>query len=427
MIFPHKVSIAITRYIEPPPKSPNFLSKPLIYLWAIGLSGKNPAFCLRLLKLRRFDYSLRMSKVYLDYNASAPLNPLVHKTICDLLLRAGNASSVHGFGRTARKDIETSRAQVGKLAGVRAEQVIFNSGATEGNNTILSGYRDKPVLVLSTEHASVHAPAPHATHIPVHRSGLVDLDALKHLLARERPALVALQGVNSETGVIQPVAEAAALVKESGAMLLCDFVQAAGRIPIDFKSLNADYMTLSSHKCGGPQGVGALIFREGLQIPKFMLGGGQEKRQRAGTENVAGIAGFGAAAALADPASFQLKTGSLIARLAQGLRAAANDILIAAEQAPRVSNTLNVILPGVPAETQLMWLDLEQIAVSSGSACSSGTFKPSHVLKAMGYSDEESGCALRFSCGPDTTEAEIDMAIASYARMIPRVRKQAGG
>jgi cysteine desulfurase len=202
-------------------------------------------------------------------------------------------------------------------------------------------------------------------------------------------------------------------------------VQAAGRIGIDFKALGVDYLTLSAHKFGGPQGVGALIFREGLQMPKFMKGGGQEKRQRAGTENVAAIHGFGLAAKLAleNLAAYQSACSALRARLEQGLRQLANDLVIASENAPRVANTTNVIVPGVSSETQLMGMDLEGIAVSSGSACSSGTFKPSHVLTAMGYSDEDSRSALRFSTGWATTEADIDAAVAAYGRILARVRK----
>ena len=337
----------------------------------------------------------------------------------------GNASSIHGDGRAARKIVEDARGEVAKLANVRAAQVIFNSGATEGNNTILSGYQDKILFVSAIEHPSILEAAPHAKLIPVTKDGVIDLKQFAALLETSSPALVAVQLVNSETGVIQPVAEIAALAKAKGAMVLCDAVQAAGRIAIDFKSLGVDYLTLSAHKFGGPQGIGAILFREGLQMPKFMRGGGQEKRQRAGTENVAAIAGFGAAAAraLANLDACQTRGAALQSKLESALKAAAPDLLIVGETARRACNTTNIILPNASGETQLMAMDLEGVSVSSGSACSSGTFKPSHVLAAMGYSADEARSALRFSTGWATTDADIDEAVAAYARMVSRLRK----
>lgn len=367
-----------------------------------------------------------MARIYLDYNATCPIRAEVIEAAADAMRIAGNASSIHGDGRAARKIVEDARENIAALAGVRSAQVIFNSGATEGNNTVLSGFQGRRVLALATEHPSVHEAARAAEYIPVTASGGVDMDRYEILLGQSpAPALVAVQCVNSETGVIQPVADIAARAKNKGALVLCDAVQAAGKIPLDFKSLGVDYMTLSAHKFGGPQGVGALIFREGLQIPKFLHGGGQEKRQRAGTENVAGIVGFGIAAKIArqNLTAFEAHCASLQIRLESGLRAIANDIVITGESASRAPNTTNIILPRVPAETQVMAMDLEGVSVSSGSACSSGTFKPSHVLAAMGFDAEAAKSALRFSTGWATTEAEIDAALAAYARMVARVRK----
>jgi cysteine desulfurase len=365
-----------------------------------------------------------MKRIYLDYNATAPLRAEAWDAMtAAMALGPLNPSSIHGFGRAARKLVEDARGAVAALAKVRAAQVIFNAHATEGNNTILSGYPDSCVYVSAMEHPSVLEAVPHARKIPVTRGGVVDLSALSNMLNHEAPALIAVQLVNSETGVIQPVAELSALAKARGARVLCDAVQAAGRIEIDFAALGVDYLILSAHKFGGPAGVGALVFREGLQMPKFMHGGGQEKRQRAGTENVIGIAGAGAAAQLCHPESYQAHTKALQQKLESGLRSIANDIIIAGESAPRVTNTTNVILPGVPAETQLMAMDLEGIAASSGSACSSGAMKPSHVLSAMGLGDDHAKSALRFSTGWDTTESDIDDALAAYARMVSRVRK----
>ncbi len=337
---------------------------------------------------------------------------------------AGNASSIHGAGRNARKLVEDAREEVAKLAGVKAAQVIFNSGATEGNNTILSGYQDKRIFISAIEHPSVLEAAPHAQKIPVTKNGIIDVDAFQKMLEDE-PALVCVQLVNSETGARQPVADIAHLAKNAGALVLCDAVQAAGRMEIDFKELGVDYLTLSAHKFGGPQGTGALIFREGLQIPKFLRGGGQEKRQRPGTENVACIAGFGVAAKLAhdDMTTYQTQTRAFQTKLESALRSVAKDIIIVAENVARVSNTTNIILADVSAETGVMAMDLEGIAVSSGSACSSGTFKPSHVLNAMGYSEKQAGCALRFSTGWATTSADIDETLVAFTRITARLKK----
>lgn len=364
-----------------------------------------------------------MQSIYLDYNATAPVLPEAIAAASSAMAGVGNASSIHGHGRNARKIVEDARGIVAALVRVRSAQVIFNAGATEGNNTVLSGYQDKNVFISAVEHPSIIEAAPHARVLPVDKDGVIDRGAFESMMAADAPALVCVQLVNSETGVIQPVAEIAALVKAKGALILCDAVQAAGRIDIDFKALGVDYMTLSAHKFGGPMGAGALVFREGLQIPKFMRGGGQEKRQRAGTENVPAIAGFGAAARAANIAAYQAHCGALQARLEAALREAAPDILIAGGDAARVCNTVNVIVPGCPAETMVMGMDLEGIAVSSGSACSSGTFKPSHVLRAMGYDEDLARSALRFSYGWATTEAEIDAAAAAFSRVVSRVRK----
>jgi len=365
-----------------------------------------------------------MRRIYMDYNATCPVRPEVIERVSEAMAIVGNASSIHGDGRSARKIVEDSRDQIASFVNVTPAQVIFNSGATEGNNTILSGFRDKTVLISAIEHPSIIEAASKADQIPVTKSGIVDLAKLEKMLSSAKVDLICVQLVNSETGAIQPVAEIAALAKKHNAKLHCDAVQAAGRIAIDFKTLGCDYMTLSAHKFGGPQGVGALIFRQGLLLPKLLLGGGQEKRQRAGTENVAGIAGFRVAASLAakNIADYQAKTKAFQDKLEAGLRSAANGLIIVSDSTPRVTNTTNVILPGVTAETQLMAMDLEGVSLSSGSACSSGSFKPSHVLAAMGYKDE-SKSALRFSTGWNTTSANIENAVAAYGRMVKRVRK----
>ncbi len=366
-----------------------------------------------------------MRRVYLDYNATCPVRPEVIARVGEAMAVTGNASSIHADGRAARKLVEDARAEIAALVNVRPAQVIFNSGATEGNNTILSGYNDRLALVGAIEHPSILEASGGHDRIPVTKDGLIDLPALAQMLDSAPVNLVCVQLVNSETGAIQPINDIAALTKKHGAKLHCDAVQGTGRIDIDFKNLDVDYMTLSAHKFGGPQGVGAMIFREGLLLPKLILGGGQEKRQRAGTENVAAISGFGLAAkmAKADIAAYQTKTKALQSKLETALRNIANDLIIVSESAPRITNTTNIILPGVSAETQLMAMDLEGVSVSSGSACSSGSFKPSHVLAAMGYNADDSKSALRFSTGWATTDADIDDAIQAYERVMQRVRK----
>lgn len=364
-----------------------------------------------------------MPAIYLDYNATAPLRPEAKDALIHALDQAGNASSIHFHGRAARKLVEDARAQVAALAGVRPMQVIFNAGATEGNNTILSGFQGRPVLIGAAEHPSILEAVPDAVKIPLQADGLIDMEAYANLI-KDGAALVSVQLVNSETGVIQPVKEIAALAKQHGAMIHTDAVQAAGRIAIDFHDLGVDYLTLSAHKFGGPQGVGALIFREGLQVPNLLKGGGQERRQRAGTENVAGIAGFGAAAKAAMAGLDDYRTLSILRdRLESALRAANNHVVIYGENAPRVANTSDIGLAGVPAETQLMAMDLAGVCVSSGSACSSGTLKPSHVLLAMGADEAAARSALRFSLGWATTEADIEHAIDAYKTMLNNIKR----
>jgi len=367
---------------------------------------------------------IKQSVAYLDYNATAPLVPPARAAMIAAMEIIGNPSSIHSYGRAARKLVEDARAQVASLVGVRAAQVIFNGGATEGNNTILSGFRDRSVFVAAADHASVLDSAPHARRIPMTAHGMVDLAALHAMIQDEKPALISVHLVNNETGVIQPMAEVVKLGHDCGALVHCDAVQGAGRIDLDFHALGVDYMTLTAHKIGGPKGVGALIFKQGLQIPKFIHGGGQEKRQRAGTENTLGIAGFGAAAAFVKTnlSTYQKNCSAFQAALEKGLRQLANDCIILGDQAPRVANTTNVLLPGVMAETQIMAMDLAGIAVSSGSACSSGSVKASHVLISMGLSDDLAKSALRFSTGWATTMADIDAALHAYQTMLGRVR-----
>lgn len=363
--------------------------------------------------------------VYLDYNATTPLKPGVIKVMQEAWDAVGNASSVHSFGRGARRRIEMAREQVAALAGVHPNQVIFTSGATESNNAVLKFFKGRRIMAAATEHNSVRNCLPEIELIPVTADGVIDRDAFTRMLDEGAPpALISIMMVNNETGVIQPVAELARIAKarHKDVFVHTDAVQAAGRIKIDFPALNVDFMSLSAHKCAGPQGVGALISAPGTPSVAFIHGGGQEKRQRAGTENVAGIAGFGKAAALAlaDMAHYQ-ELAALRKKMESAIRQAAPCVRIFGEGAPRVANTTALCTCGIPAETQLMNLDLAGIAVSSGSACSSGAFKPSPILTAMGASEDDASCTLRISMGWKTSAGDIDRFIETWVALYQRL------
>lgn len=366
--------------------------------------------------------------VYLDYNATAPLRPEVRETLAAALDLVGNPSSVHGFGRACRSAVEHARAQVAALVGARPSEVVFTSGGTEANNLALRGAAPGRRLVVSAiEHESVLAAAPDAARVPVNAQGVVDLDALDARLAAldadgGPPACLSLMLANNETGVLQPVAEAARLAHARGALVHCDAVQAAGRLPLDRAALGVDLLTLSAHKLGGPQGVGALVVRDGLTLPALLRGGGQERGRRAGTENVAGIAGFGRAAELA---LSDLDAAAGLAALRDGLerriRALVPTVRLFGAGAPRLANTSCIGLPGLPGETQVMALDLAGVAVSAGAACSSGKVRASHVLRAMGADPAEAGSAIRVSLGWATGPADIDRFIEAWTALHRRV------
>jgi cysteine desulfurase len=327
----------------------------------------------------------------------------------------GNPSSVHSHGRAARRIVEDARRQVSALAGADPATVIFTSGGTEANNLALRGCGRTRILVSAVEHPSVLEAADGIEAIPVDGNGIVDLDALKSMLGEGGDAIVSVMLANNETGVIQPVAEAAQIAHAAGALFHCDAVQGAGKLPLDFKALGADMMTLSAHKIGGPKGTGALIVADHVHLTPIIRGGGQERSRRNGTENVPGIAGFGAAAELA--AAEVANAGSLQAlreRLEGGLAQHVPGARIIAAEAPRLPNTVCVALPGISAETQVMALDLSGFSISAGSACSSGKVKASKVLRAMGQPDDIAACAIRISLGHSSSEAELDAFVAAY-------------
>lgn len=365
--------------------------------------------------------------VYLDWNATAPLRPEARAAMDAALDHCGNPSSVHRAGRAARRIIEQARSQVAALAGVSPEQVVFTAGGTEANALALGGFPARRLIVSAIEHDSVLENAPAASRIRVTREGVADLASLETQLARDKsPALVSLMLANNETGAIQPVAEAASLAHAKGALFHCDAIQAAGKLPLDPRSLGCDLMTLSAHKLGGPQGAGALILAAGIEIVPLFRGGGQERGRRAGTENLAGIAGFGAACAASSSClSDYIRVAGLRDRAEARLKEIAPDAMVFASGVPRLSNTLCIAMPGVPASTQVMALDLAGVMVSAGSACSSGKVRRSHVLEAMGAPENLSECAIRISLGWNTAESQIDRLAESWGALYARCRASA--
>lgn len=382
---------------------------------------------------------MNLPRLYLDYNATAPLRPEARAAMVAALGEVGNASSVHAEGRAARQRIEAARAAVAGLVGADAKLVTFTGGGTEANNTVLTrdwSFRGRPyragfLLVSAVEHVSVLAggrfdPAK-ARQIPVDGDGVVQLDALRRMLeglaAEEARPLVSVMLANNETGVIQPVAEIARLAHEAGAIVHADAIQAAGRIAIDIAALGVDVLTLSAHKIGGPQGVGAVVrAHEDLSFGPLLVGGGQEKRLRAGTENVAGIAGFGEAAraAAADLPRAEAWKGWRDA-LRDTISVSGAPATVYGAGAPRLPQTLCIGIDGIPAETLVIALDLEGVSVSSGSACSSGKVAPSHVLAAMGVPQDAAKTAIRISLGWQTDEASLDLFATRWRRVLRHV------
>ncbi len=371
-------------------------------------------------------------RIYLDYNASAPLRPAAREAMLGVLNlgeSALNASSVHYFGRAGRNLLEDSRRSVANLASVPPAQVIFTSGATEANNTVIQHfsrhYPQRRILVSSMEHPSVLRAAPGLVPIPATPQGLVDLGALEALLAQDGGAvLVSVMAVNNETGAIQNVSEISAIARKYGAFVHSDAVQAAGRIPVNPQEMGADFLTLSSHKIGGPQGAGALVLGLCGETPTLLFGGGQERGARAGTENLPAIAGFGAAARESlERMNHYQALGGWRDRLEREILTITPDAVIHAKNTPRVANTTLFSLPGASSETLLMALDLEGVAISNGAACSSGRVEPSHVLTAMAAGREIASSALRISLGWATKEADIDRFLAAWATVTARVKR----
>ena len=366
-------------------------------------------------------------RVYLDWNATTPLRAEARAAMAAAWEIQGNPSSVHSEGRQARRLVEEARAAVADAVGATAQNVVFTSGGTEANALALTpGLRraSAPVverlLASAIEHASVLSggrfPPRAIATVGVTRVGVLDLDRLRMALRDGPPALVSVMLANNETGAVQPVAEAAEMVRAAGGLLHVDAIQAFGKIPFDINVLNADMVTLSAHKIGGPKGVGAVVLAEGLLgFEPLLRGGGQERGHRAGTENVPGIAGFGAAvrAAMGALERDSARVESLRNRLESGLRRTPGAVIFS-DSVKRLPNTTLFTVPGLRAETAVIGFDLAGIAVSSGSACSSGRVQPSHVLEAMGFGPEMAQGAVRISLGWSTSAEEIDCCIEAW-------------
>jgi cysteine desulfurase len=378
-------------------------------------------------------------RAYFDWNATAPLRQEARAAMVSALDLTGNASSIHGEGRAARRLVEEARERVASLVGAEANSVTFTSGATEANMLALTqaleiGGRTEPrdrLFVSAVEHPSVRSggrfSAGAVEVLPVTAAGLVDLVELERCLLRAERPLVSVMLANNETGVIQPIAEIAAIVHAAEGVLHVDAVQGAGRIDCAIGDLGADLMSLSAHKLGGPQGVGALIRRGDIHIGDPLIrGGGQERSLRAGTENVAAIAGFGAAASAANTArqADAIRMTSLRDRLETGIKAAAPRAMVFGKNAARLPNTSLFAVPGMKAETAIIAFDLNGVAVSSGSACSSGKVQASSVLAAMGVEPELTRGAVRVSLGWTTTESDVERLLIAWNNVVSSLLKK---
>lgn len=378
-------------------------------------------------------------RVYLDHNATSPLRPEARREVLAVLDAPGNASSVHGEGRQARARLERARSDVARLVGGASRGVVFTSGATEAIALALHpelefAGRARPCDVLlasAVEHPAVlkgHR-FTHMQQVPVDAAGRVELDALEESLRHHRDsgrrALVALMAANNETGVVQPLAQAARLAHAYDAVIFCDAVQAAGRLPLDMAALELDLLALSAHKIGGPQGAGALVAADAdFRVRPLVAGGAQERNRRGGTENVAAIAGFGAAARLAATCPDAARLAAARDRLEDAILAAIPGSSVIGAAVERLPNTSLVAFSGVRAETLVIALDLAHISVSAGSACSSGKVGPSHVLEAMGVDAERAAGAIRLSLGWSSGEEDVDRAVEALQKVVPQVRRR---
>jgi cysteine desulfurase len=379
-----------------------------------------------------------VNRIYLDHNATTPLHPdVVDRMTAVLRDEFGNPSSVHHFGQRTKALLDDARAAVAALVGAEASDVVFTSGGTESDNFAIRGVAEamsasnrRHLVATGIEHEAVLNTVKalarrgwRTTLLPVDQSGVVSPDALRAAIADDT-AIVSIMHANNEVGTIQPVAELAQIAHEHGALVHTDAVQSAGKIPVDVRSLGVDLLSLSAHKMNGPKGVGALWMRRGVRLVPVLTGGRHERSRRAGTENVAGIVGFGVAAGLAmkKMASDASASATLRDRLESGVTRAVPGTVVNGGGSPRVPNTTNISFERIEAESLLIALDLAGFAVSTGSACSSGTLEPSHVLKAMGLSAHRTQNSIRFSLGMGNTETDVDRVVAVLPGIVEKLR-----
>jgi len=382
-------------------------------------------------------------RIYLDYNATAPVPPAVVDAVTVALRDCyGNASSVHVFGQQAKAVLDESRSAIARLIGAEPSEIVFTAGGTESDNLAVRGVAEalestgrRHLITSAIEHEAVLNTVKAlgrrgwtTTLLPVDGSGVIAPGALATAIG-DRTAFVSIMLANNELGTIQPVAELAAMARARGALVHTDAVQAVGKIPVDVRALGVDLLTLSGHKFGAPKGVGALWVRRGLSLHAQTMGGRQERGRRAGTENVPALEGLRVAADIVSrtPAAEARRIASLRDRLESGILGLVQGAVVNGDAAARVPNTSNISFERVEGESLVIALDLEGIAVSTGSACSSGTLEPSHVLRAIGLSSSRVQSAIRFSLGPATTEAEIDRVLDVLPALVSRLRSRGGG
>jgi len=379
-----------------------------------------------------------VARIYLDHNATTPLHPAVaDRMVVALAEDFGNPSSLHHFGQRAKAVVDQARSAVAALIGADASEIIFTSGGTESDNLAIRGAWEalertprRHLISSAIEHEAVlntlkalAKRGAETTLLPVGDEGIVSPDALRAAI-RDDTALVSVMHANNEIGTVQPIAELAQIARERGALVHADAVQSAGKIPVNVKVLGVDMLSISAHKFYGPKGIGAIWIRRGLRLLPTLTGGKQERGRRAGTENVPGIVGMGVAAeiALAKMAEESARVATLRDRLEAGILAAVSGTVLNGARVPRVPNTTNISFDRVEAESLLIALDLDGIAVSTGSACSSGTLEPSHVLKAMGFPAHRTQNSIRFSLGASNTQADVDRVIAVLPEIVEKLR-----
>lgn len=366
--------------------------------------------------------SVPKKRVYLDYNASSPVHPEVINHISDALNVQGNPSSVHSDGREARRLVEEAREAVAALVRVSPKTLTFVSGGTEANSTIISAFKNthsaSSVLGSEIEHPSVLVHIPQGQRVPVNEHGLIDLAEVENAARMQStPFLFCVMLANNETGVVQPVNEVVDLVHKYNGLVLCDAVQGLAKLPLHLPDLGADFYTFSGHKIGGPKGTGCIVVPNETAYSPSIIGGGQERGKRAGTENVPGIRGFGAAAKIVAEQAHIYQDNTMRDQLETALTQARSDAIIIGQDALRLPNTTNIALPGTPSGRQIIKLDLAGFSVSAGSACSSGKVEPSHVLVAMGLSTDVAESAIRISIGPDVEWADLERFVTEWSTL----------